>query len=69
MVMERRGVIFLEDVREWKLPGLLYADDLVLCVEMEESVMVMNGEEGLGANVRRVAGAIRSLVNAKDLQL
>ena len=33
MEMGRRGVRFLEDGREWKLPGLLYADDLVLCGE------------------------------------
>ena len=26
----RRGVRFLEDGRDWRLPGLLYADDLVL---------------------------------------
>ena len=36
-------------------------------------VMVMNGEEGLeceaGIHGRRVAGAIRSIVNAMDLQL
>ena len=31
MGMERRGVRFLEDGRDWRLPGLLYADDLVLC--------------------------------------
>ena len=33
MGMGRRGVIFLEDGRGWRLPGLLYADDLVLCGE------------------------------------
>ena len=31
MGMERRGVRFLEDGREWRLPRLLYVDDLVLC--------------------------------------
>ena len=30
MGMGRRGVSFLEDMREWRLPGLLYADVLVL---------------------------------------
>ena len=30
MGMGRRGVSFLEDEREWRFPGLLYADDLVL---------------------------------------
>ena len=28
--MGRREVRFLEDGKEWRLPGLLYADDLVL---------------------------------------
>ena len=36
MRMERRGVSFLEDEREWRLAGLLCADDLVLCGESEE---------------------------------
>ena len=31
--MGRRGVRFLEKERNWRLPGLLYADDLVLCGE------------------------------------
>ena len=26
----RRGVSFMEDGRVWRLPGLLYTDDLVL---------------------------------------
>ena len=29
--------------REWRLPGLLYVDDLVLCGESEEDLMVMLG--------------------------
>ena len=32
---------FLEDVREWRLPGLLYADYLILCGELEEDLRVM----------------------------
>ena len=32
MVIGRRGVKFQEG-REWRLHGLLYADDLVLCSE------------------------------------
>ena len=32
---------FLEDGREWILPGLLYADDLVLCGESEEDLRAM----------------------------
>ena len=33
MGMKRRGVIFLEEGREWRLPRLLYAYYLVLCGE------------------------------------
>ena len=36
MGMGRRGVSFLEDGKEWRLSGLLYADDFVLCTESEE---------------------------------
>ena len=39
----RRGVSFLEDGREWRLTGPLYADDLVLCGESEEEVKVIVG--------------------------
>ena len=28
---------------EWRLPGLLYANDLVLCVKSEEDLRVMMG--------------------------
>ena len=53
---------FLEDGREWILPGLLHVDDLVLYGELEDGlfrrrglkvnadktkVIVLNGEEGL----------------------
>ena len=34
---------FLEDGREWRFLGLLYADDLVLCGELEEDLRVMVG--------------------------
>ena len=44
--------------REWRLLGLLYAYDLVLCDESEDDVragkskaMVLNGEEGLDSEV------------------
>ena len=43
MGMGRRGMRFLEDGREWRLPGLLYADDSVLCGESEEDLRVMVG--------------------------
>ena len=36
MGIGRRGVRFLEEGREWRLPGLLYANDLVLCGESKE---------------------------------
>ena len=34
----------MEDEREWRLPGLLYADDLVLCDESEEDLRAMVGQ-------------------------
>ena len=37
MGMGWRGVKFQEDGGEWRLPGLLYADDLVLYGELEEN--------------------------------
>ena len=40
MRMGRRGVSFLEDGKEWRLPGLLYANDLVLCGESKEDLRV-----------------------------
>ena len=44
MGMGKRGVSFMEDEREWRLPGLLYADDLVICGESEENLRVMVGQ-------------------------
>ena len=41
MGLGRRGVSFLEDGRDWKLPDLLYADDLVLCGESKDDLRVM----------------------------
>ena len=43
MVMGRRGVKFLEDGRDWRLPDPLYVDDLFLCGESEEDLSVMVG--------------------------
>ena len=40
--MGRREVSFLEDEKELRLPGLLYADDLVLYDESEENLRVMD---------------------------
>ena len=36
--MGRMGVRFSEEGREWRLQGLLYVDDLVLCGELEEDL-------------------------------
>ena len=36
VLMGRMGVIFWEEGGEWRLPGLLCADDLVLCGKLEE---------------------------------
>ena len=41
MEMRSRGVRFLEDGREWRLPGLLCADELALCGEPEEDLRTM----------------------------
>ena len=43
MGVGRRGVSFLENRREWRLPGLMYADDLVLCGESDEDLRAMVG--------------------------
>ena len=43
MVMERRGVRFQKEEKEWKLAGLLYADDLVLYGESEQDLRAMVG--------------------------
>ena len=39
----KKGVRFQEDKREWRLPSLFYADDLVLCSESEEDLRAMVG--------------------------
>ena len=41
MGMRKRGVRYQEEGREWILPGLLYADDLVLCGESEKDLKAM----------------------------
>ena len=43
MGVGRMKVRFLEEGRELRLPGLLYADDLVLWVESEEDLRVVVG--------------------------
>ena len=34
---------FLEEGREWRLPGLLHEDELVLCGELEEDLRTIVG--------------------------
>ena len=41
--MGRRGVRFQEEGKEWRFPGLLYADDLILCGESEEHLRAILG--------------------------
>ena len=41
MGMGRKGVRFLEEGKEWRLPSLFYADDLVLSGELEEDLRAM----------------------------
>ena len=43
MGMVRRGVRFLKDGIKLRLPGLLYANDLVLCGESKEELRAMVG--------------------------
>ena len=43
MGMGRWGVRFLEERRKWRLPSLLYADDMVLYGELEEDMRAMVG--------------------------
>ena len=43
MGMGRRGVRFQKEGRDWRLPGLLYADYLVLYGKSEEDLRPMVG--------------------------
>ena len=43
MGMERRGMRFLEEAREWRLPGLLYVYVFVLCDDSVEDLRTMMG--------------------------
>ena len=43
MGMGRRRVRFQEEGREWRLPGILYVGDSVLCGESEEDLRAMVG--------------------------
>ena len=56
--MRRRKVRFLGDGREWRLPGLLYVDDLVICGNSKEYLMAMVGRfaEGYRRGLKVNAG-------------
>ena len=41
MEMGRRRARFQDEGREWRMSGLLYADDLVFCGELEEEMRAM----------------------------
>ena len=43
MEIGRTGVRFLEEGSEWRLPGLLFADDLILCDESKIHQRAMMG--------------------------
>ena len=43
MGMRRRVARFQDEGEKWRLPGLLYADDLVLCGESEKDLREMVG--------------------------
>ena len=44
MGIGKRRVRFLVEAKEWRSPGLLYADYLVLCGKLEEDLRVMVGQ-------------------------
>ena len=48
---------FHEEGREWRLPGLWYGDDLVLCDEWEEDLKVF---------LRFVGGEVRNFMQQSD---
>ena len=41
--MGKKGMRFLKAGTEWRLPGLLYADNFALCGELEEDLRLMVG--------------------------
>ena len=60
MGMRRRGVRFQEEGKEWILPGLLYADNLVLCGESEEDLRLI-----VGLLLRCVGEEVRKSIQAR----
>ena len=64
--MRRRGVRFQGEEREWGLPGLLYAEELVLCSDSEEDLRAIVGRfievcrrRGLKVNAGKSNYAVR----------
>ena len=66
MGMERRGVRFLKDGKEWRFPGLLNVDDLVLCDESEEDLRAMSGRF---AEVCRIRGLKENAGKSEEMVL
>ena len=62
MGMGRMGVRFMEGGREWRFPGLLYVDDLILYGESEEDLRAMVGRF---AEVCRIRGLKSMQVRAR----
>ena len=63
---------FLEFWREWTLPGLLYADDFVLCIELEDYLRVMMGRSAEVCRRRRLkidAGKSKVMVLNEEEEL
>ena len=55
MGMGKMGVRFLEAGREWRLPGFLHSDGLVLCGESEEElrvIIIIRGVSGIRQHSR-----------------
>ena len=63
---------FQEEGREWRLPGFLYADDLVLCSESEEDLRVTMerfGEVCRRRGVKVNAGKSKGMVLGEEEEL
>ena len=69
MGMRRKGVRFQEEGRKWRLPDLLYADDLVLWDELEEDLRAMVGrfvKVCMKRGLKFIAGKSKVMVLAGD---
>ena len=73
MGMGRRGVRFQEGGREWRLPGLLYADDLSSSGESEQDLRAMverfvEVRRRRGLKVKAVKSKVMVLVGEERLE-